>query len=302
MSDLYALDGPKFGPAAGGRPQSLVLLLHGLGADGNDLISLAPYWAQLLPNTEFVSPHAPFPCDMAPYGRQWFSLQDRTPAMMLAGVQAVAPALDGYVDEVLAEAALGDDRLVFVGFSQGTMMSLHVAPRRANAAAGIVGFSGALLAPERLAAEAASKPPTLLIHGDADPIVPFQAMTAAEQALRAAGVDVRTERRPGLPQDVSALVSALDGNSVTVELANVSLLHEREAIVQAGAFGEHEFTTVETAQGVEPSGGTQGTTVTDVNDRHFRIVLPPGRSVKMRLGMRRYAHTPSYVQPIVQPN
>ena len=202
MSDMFALDGPRFGPAAGGRPQSLVLLLHGLGADGNDLISLAPYWAQNLPNTEFISPHAPFPCDMAPFGRQWFSLQDRSPDMILAGVKAAAPILDAFVDAELKKRGLADDRLGFVGFSQGTMMSLYVALRRPRACAAIIGYSGALIGADDLGAEVKSRPPVLLVHGDADPIVPFTAMAAASHALKAASVPVETLARPGLPHSI----------------------------------------------------------------------------------------------------
>lgn len=202
MSEMFALDGPRFGPAAGGKPQSLVLLLHGLGADGNDLISLAPYWAKLLPHTEFVSPHAPFPCDMAPFGRQWFSLQDRSPNMILAGVKAAAPILDAFIDAELAKRSLSDDRLALVGFSQGTMMSLYVAPRRPRAPAAVVGYSGALVGADSLATEGKSRPPILLVHGDADPIVPFQAMAAAASGLKAAGLEVETLPRPGLPHSI----------------------------------------------------------------------------------------------------
>jgi phospholipase/carboxylesterase len=202
MSDMFALEGPRFGPAAGGKPQSLVLLLHGLGADGNDLISLAPYWAQALPNTAFVSPHAPFPCDMAPYGRQWFSLQDRTQSMMLAGVKAAAPVLDAFIDAELKRHGLSDDKLALVGFSQGTMMSLYVAPRRARSIAGVVGYSGALIGADTLAQEVKSKPPVLLVHGEADDIVPFQAMAAAAAGLRAAGLAVETLARPDLPHSI----------------------------------------------------------------------------------------------------
>ena len=202
MSDMFALDGPRCGPAAGGKAQSLVLLLHGLGADGNDLISLAPYWARALPETVFVSPHAPFPCDMAPYGRQWFSLQDRSQTMILAGVKAAAPILDAFIDAQLAEHGLTEGRLALVGFSQGTMMSLYVAPRRARAVAGVVGYSGALVGADSLAVDARSKPPVLLVHGDADDIVPFQAMDAAAAGLRAAGLSVETLARPGLPHSI----------------------------------------------------------------------------------------------------
>jgi phospholipase/carboxylesterase len=202
MSDLFALDGPRFGPAGGGKPGRIVLLLHGVGADGHDLIGLAPYFARGLPDAVFVSPHGPFPCDMAPMGRQWFSLQDRTPAVLLAGIQATAPILDAFMDAELARYGLADDRLALVGFSQGTMMSLYVAPRRAKPIAGVVGYSGALAGPDRLPGDVKSKPPILLIHGDADQVVPFTAMAAAAQGLKAAGIPVETLRRPGLPHSI----------------------------------------------------------------------------------------------------
>src|ERR1700740_1341201 len=155
---ISALSGPSRPPASGGQPGRLVILLHGLGADGNDLIGLAPHWASLLPTAEFLSPNAPFPCDMAPYGYQWFSAQDRSPAAVLAGVRAAAPFLDAFIDEALAERGLDDADLAFVGFSQGTMMSLFVGLRRAKPAAGILGFSGRLLCPELLARRVRSRP------------------------------------------------------------------------------------------------------------------------------------------------
>ena len=198
MANPFDLDGPRVGPASGGDPDSLVVLLHGLGADGNDLIGLAPQLARSMPGALFVSPNAPFPCDMAPMGRQWFSLQDSSPSAILAGVRVAAPILEGFLDQQLADHGLAEDRLALLGFSQGTMMALHVGLRRPHALAGILGYSGALIGAELLAAEIKSKPPVLLIHGDADEVVPFQAMAAAQSALEANGVPVTTERRPGL--------------------------------------------------------------------------------------------------------
>jgi phospholipase/carboxylesterase len=202
MTDLFALDGPRFGPASGGKPRSLVLLLHGVGADGNDLIGLAPYFARALPDTAFVSPNGPYPCDMAPHGYQWFSLQDRTPSVLLAGVQATAPILNAFIDAERDRLGLDDSQVALLGFSQGTMMSLYTAPRRPKAIAGIVGYSGALVGADIMAQEVRSKPPVLLVHGDADPIVPYQAMESAAKALKGAGLTVATLRRPGLPHSI----------------------------------------------------------------------------------------------------
>ncbi|MEX2616921.1 MAG: alpha/beta fold hydrolase [Alphaproteobacteria bacterium] len=197
MADLMTLDGPRHG-AASGAARQLVILLHGLGADGNDLIGLAPHWAEILPDAEFAAPDAPFPCDMSPMGYQWFSVQDRSPAAMLAGVQAAAGSLNAFIDSELERTGLTADRLALVGFSQGTMMSLYVAPRRAEKIAGVVGYSGRLVAPERLAGEAVSRPPILLVHGDADEVVPFESMAMAEQGLSAADFTVTTLARPRL--------------------------------------------------------------------------------------------------------
>jgi phospholipase/carboxylesterase len=199
---LPSLDGPSRKPASGGKPRQLVLLLHGLGADGNDLIGLAPYWAPLLPDAEFVAPHAPFPCDMAPFGRQWFSLQDRSPATILAGVRAAAPILDAFLDQALASRGLDESQLALVGFSQGTMMSLYVGLRRAKTPAGILGYSGALVGGESLAPEIRARPPVLLVHGDADEVVPPQALPMAVQTLKAARVPVDSLICPGLGHSI----------------------------------------------------------------------------------------------------
>jgi len=199
---MIEIDGPRFGPADGGKPRALVVMLHGVGADGNDLIGIAPLWAPALPGVAFVSPDAPEPCDMAPFGRQWFSLQDRTPEAMLAGLRTVAPILDAFVDAELARHGLGPERLALVGFSQGSMTALHAAPRRPSAVAGILAYSGRLLGADALAAEATARPPVMLIHGTADPVVPFPAMAEAELGLAAAGIPVESHARPGLAHGI----------------------------------------------------------------------------------------------------
>lgn len=194
---MIELDGPSRLPRTGPVRQ-VVALLHGVGADGSDLIDLAPMLAPALPGTAFHAPDAPFPCDMAPYGRQWFSLLDRRPAAMLAGIEASAPLLDAWLDAILGRHAIGPERLALLGFSQGCMMALHVGPRRAMAPAAVVGFSGALLDGQRLRTELRSRPPVLLVHGEADEVVPFGALAQAETGLRAAGIEVEAMARAGL--------------------------------------------------------------------------------------------------------
>jgi phospholipase/carboxylesterase len=198
------LSGPLHPPHSGGAPRRLVILLHGLGADGNDLIGLAPYWAPLLPDAEFVSPNAPFPCDMAPYGYQWMSARDPSPEARTAGARAAAAFLDAFIDEALAQRGLTESELALVGFSQGTMMSLFVGPRRERQLAGIVGFSGRLVAPELLQAELRTRPPMLLIHGTDDPVVSFDCLAEAETALTAAGVPVETLSCVGVEHSIDA--------------------------------------------------------------------------------------------------
>ena len=202
MNNPVDLDGPVVAPVSGGAPRQLVVLLHGYGADGNDLIELAPQWARLLPDAAFVSPHAPFPCEASPYGRQWFGFEGRDQAEIYAGVQEAAGILDRFLDVALAHFSVAADRMALVGFSQGTMMALHVAPRRETAIGGIVGYSGRLIGPEQLGREIRSRPPVLLIHGDGDPVVPFASMAAAATALTALKVPVETARRPGLPHAI----------------------------------------------------------------------------------------------------
>ena len=173
-----------------GRARSVVVFVHGYGADGADLLGLADPLGQHLPDTAFYAPDAPDPSVANPMGRQWFPipwLDGSSESAAAEGLAAAAADLDAFLDGVLAEEGLGADRLVLFGFSQGAMMSLQVAPRRAAPVAGIVACSGRLVAPERLATEAVSKPPVLLMHGDRDDVVPFASMQEAGQTLTGAG-------------------------------------------------------------------------------------------------------------------
>ncbi|TQV83420.1 alpha/beta hydrolase [Denitrobaculum tricleocarpae] len=202
MAVANKLDGPRAAPASGGAAEYLVVMLHGLGADGNDLFGLAPILAQAFPSAAFVAPNAPEPCDMAPMGHQWFSLADRDPEKILSGVRAAAPILDDFLDEELKNHGLTDDKLVLLGFSQGTMMALHVATRRPNSCAAVIGYSGALIAPGYLDDELKSEPRVLLIHGEDDDVVPPQALGAAEKALMGHGLTVYSQMIPGLAHGI----------------------------------------------------------------------------------------------------
>ena len=190
----------RVGPASRGEAQQLVILLHGRGADGNDLVHLVPLLAQTLPHAVFVLPDAPQRCEKSPYTYEWFSLPDgdRHPDRVEAGVRAAAPVLDAFIDHELAAHGLTDDRLALFGFSQGCMMALHVGLRRPNACAAILGYSGRLCAADSLSGEIASRPPVLLCHGTDDGSVPFESQNLAATALAAAGVAVTTVERPGL--------------------------------------------------------------------------------------------------------
>jgi len=197
MTDIN-LSGRSFGPAAGGKPTALVALLHGLGADANDLIALAPELARALPRALFVSPDAPFPCDMAPFGRQWFSLQDRAPAKILDGVTMARPILDNFLDEALAVWGIEGQALALLGFSQGAMMALYAGLRRSVPPAAIVAFSGALVGEVPPLAPGKRYPTVLLAHGEDDDVVPFASFRYARATLSAAGVPVEDLARPGL--------------------------------------------------------------------------------------------------------
>jgi phospholipase/carboxylesterase len=192
------IDGPRFGPQGGGKPGHLVVLLHGYGADGNDLIGLAPVLAPLMPDVVFHAPNAPYPCEGNPMGFQWFGLSRLDPASRLEGTRSAAHFVETFLDETMASHGLDESKTVLIGFSQGTMMSLHVGLRRARPLAGIIGFSGLLAGEEALGAEIRSRPPVLLVHGDADAMLPHQLTESAAAALKANGVPVEFHISKGL--------------------------------------------------------------------------------------------------------
>jgi phospholipase/carboxylesterase len=195
------MDGPRWGPAAGGTPRRLVVICHGVGADGHDLIDLAPSFGHAVPDAAFVAPDAPEHYDQAPPdfpGRQWFSLRDRAPALMEAGVRRAAVALGAFIDAELARLALPPEAYALVGFSQGAMTVLFTGLRRVHAPRAILAYSGGLIAPGTLAAEARNHAPVLLVHGEADDVVPVQRSRDAAPVLTAAGIPVRSVYVPRL--------------------------------------------------------------------------------------------------------
>ncbi len=208
---MTTLDGPSVAPINKGPAKQLVVLCHGYGSNGDDLIGLVPHWRRALPDAAFVSPNAPDPVPMAPGGYQWFPISNADRSAVDRGVVAAASVLDEYLDEVLEKYGVAPENLGLVGFSQGTMMILHVGLRRAVAPACILGYSGMLAAPERLAEDIKVKPPVMLIHGDQDPMIPVQALHSAAAQLGEAGVDVSWHVSQGIPHSIGADGLALGG-------------------------------------------------------------------------------------------
>jgi phospholipase/carboxylesterase len=187
-----SIDGPRLNPTSGPVKQ-LVVFLHGYGSDGQDLIELGAQWRKLFPNAAFVAPHAPDRCVQSPSGRQWFPLYTRAPDERWVGAVAARPAFDEFLDAELAKYGLDDSSLALVGFSQGTMMALHVGLRRKHAPAAILGYSGVLVGAEHLDEATARNgrgetPPVLLVHGDQDDVIPPDALFMSADALGGANI------------------------------------------------------------------------------------------------------------------
>jgi phospholipase/carboxylesterase len=194
---MPTLEAIHWGPASKATPRQLVVLCHGLGADGFDLIDLAPSWQHACPDALFAAVHAPFSHDSG-FGRQWWSVADRSPPVVEAGVRTAAPHLDGFIDAELARLGLPPEAYAIMGFSQGAMMALFTGLRRKVAPRAVLAFSGALVAPDALAGELANHAPVLIVHGEADEAVPVSRSHDAEAALVAAGVPVDAHYIPRL--------------------------------------------------------------------------------------------------------
>ncbi len=217
MATIDALKGPSLMPAGGKPATSVVIFLHGYGSNGDDLMGLAPFFSHMLPTTAFYSPNAPQMIEGYWGGYQWFGLAGYDPDSMTRdpkrlaetfkamrpGILPAAAILNTFIDQVLAHHGIGADKLALLGFSQGTMMSLHVGPRREKQIGAILGYSGALTGADFLAAEIKSRPPVALVHGDADPVVPFGAMAEAEKTLTSVGIKCETLRVPGLQHGIA---------------------------------------------------------------------------------------------------
>lgn len=209
---MVELDGPRRKPRHGGNPDLLVVLCHGRGADGDDLIHLAGVWSQVLPHAAFVAPDAPDGSGTGNGGREWWDLSDRSPAALAAGVVRAAGILDRFVDAELARLGLPPDAVALAGFSQGAMTALHLGLTRTPRPRAVIGLSGALLVPPPQARAADTFPPVLLVHGEDDFVVPVAATRMAEQMLRAAGVAVQAHYLPGLGHGIGPEGLALGGD------------------------------------------------------------------------------------------
>jgi phospholipase/carboxylesterase len=214
---MRPLSGPRLPPARGAATH-LVVLCHGYGADGNDLIGLAPHWQRLLPTVAFAAPNAPEPCAGSPTGFQWFAISRLDPSETQKGVEGAAGGLNAFLDGELARLSLPPERLALVGFSQGTMMSLHVGLQRAVKPAAIVGYSGLLAGADQQQPVGPDAPPILLVHGDADPMIPAQAMFMSAAALGRAGASVQWHVCGGVGHSIDADGLALGGSFLTLAL------------------------------------------------------------------------------------
>lgn len=221
-TEIPELSTREIEPLAGAGARQLIIFLHGYGADGNDLIELAPRFAQVVPEAALLSPDAPYRCGGVPFGYEWYDVWMQDRSARLAAVRRAAAILDHFITRQLEQRGLAEENLVLIGFSQGAMMSLFVAPRRVRPVAGVVGYSGRMEAPELLREEIKSRPPVALIHGDCDELLAVGEMEAAAETLRTNGIETHTHVRPGLGHGI-------DEEGIRIALAFAGRVLEKPA-------------------------------------------------------------------------
>ena len=200
-----SVTGPIIMPASGGEPQNIVVLVHGYGSNADDLLQLVLSWQTALPDTVFVAPNGFEPCPGAPGCYQWWGLKTFTLEEGAAGVRRAASILDAFIDEQLARFDLTEQRLALVGFSQGTVLALQTAPRRRKPIAGVVGYSGMVADPVDLTVNLRTRPSVLLVHGDADRVIPIAAFHKTTKTLAGLGFDLTTHISPGLGHSIDTV-------------------------------------------------------------------------------------------------
>jgi phospholipase/carboxylesterase len=198
---MVKLSGPMLPPRSGGAPKQIVVLLHGYGADGSDLIGLGQHWGQVLPEALFVAPNAPTPCAGNPFGFEWFPLSVDRIAGRIEGARNAAPIITEFLSDLWAQTGLSAADTFLMGFSQGAMMSLHVGTALPQRLAGIVSFSGAFVAADGF--PQAEKPPVALIHGELDQVVATALSREAALELKAAGYDAQLHISPGIAHGIA---------------------------------------------------------------------------------------------------
>lgn len=214
------VNGASLQPLSGCSPKQIVLLLHGYGSSGADLIALAPHWQRDLPDALFLAPNAPQRLSYMSSGYQWWPLSDFTPQALASGAASAAPAIDSFIERKLHQYGLTEANFAIVGFSQGTMMALHVGVRRPRQVAAVIGYSGMLTGGHELSHLPITKPPVLLIHGSADPIVPVAALHAAKSELEHLGINVTTHISLGVGHSVDPVGLRIGGEFVANALTN----------------------------------------------------------------------------------
>lgn len=209
--NVQRIDGPRLAPLNGGPARQLVVLLHGFAADGEDIISLGNQWQRMLPDAAFAAPTALEFCRTPPMGHEWFDPSSPNPDDHWRGIEAASPIINAFIDGELASHGLGNDALAIAGFSQGAIMALHVGLRRTPPPAAIVSYSGTLIGVEQLPDEFPQPPKVLLVHGEADDIIPVEALHHTEAALTAASIPVKAHVAEGIAHGIDGESTWLGG-------------------------------------------------------------------------------------------